>query len=297
MLSTGLVQSVASKHDCDASPLFFGAIHPGGQRMNSELLDIARDIAVAAGSMVAQRRSEGVTVADLKSSPVDVVTLADRESETLIRSLLLDARPDDGFFGEEGAVDAGTSGLTWVVDPIDGTVNYLYNIPNYAISIAVVDGTADPLTWTALAGCVLNPVSGEVYTASAGGGAFLGSTPISVAPAVDLSQSLVGTGFSYDAATRGRQGLVAAQLLPEIRDIRRFGSAALDLCNVASGRLNAYYERGLSPWDHAAAGLIAAEAGARVAGWNDAAASKDFLIAAEPNLSLALEKRLAEFGA
>jgi myo-inositol-1(or 4)-monophosphatase len=262
----------------------------------SALLEIARDVALTAGELVVRRRAEGVTVADLKSSPVDVVTAADRECETLIRSLLAAARPDDGFFGEEGAEDLGTSGLTWIVDPIDGTVNYLYNIPHYAISIAVVSGGGDPLTWTALAGCVLNPVSGEIYTASAGGGAFLGTEPINPAPAVELSQALVGTGFSYSAETRAEQGAIVATLLPEVRDIRRFGAASLDICAVASGRLNAYYERGLSPWDHAAAALIAREAGASVVGWNGQPPSKEFLIAGELSVERALTKRLVAMG-
>lgn len=266
---------------------------------NSELLELARGVAIAAGELVTRRRREGVTVADLKSSPVDVVTLADRESETLIRSMLADVRPEDGFFGEEthaaeAARDLGTSGLTWVVDPIDGTVNYLYDIPHYAISIAVVEGSRDPLTWRALAGVVLNPVTGELFSASAGGGAYLGSSAISVAPEVDLSQALVATGFSYVAQQRAQQGRLVADLLAGVRDIRRAGAASLDLCFVANGRLNAYFERGLSPWDHAAGGLIAREAGASVVGWDGAAAGTDFLIAAQPGVAAALERRLRE---
>jgi myo-inositol-1(or 4)-monophosphatase len=258
----------------------------------SALLRIARDVALTAGQLVVRRRAEGVTVADLKSSPVDVVTAADRECETLIRSLLATARPHDGFFGEEGADDTGTSGLTWIVDPIDGTVNYLYNIPHYAISIAVVSGGTDPLTWTALAGCVLNPVSGEIFTASAGGGAFLGDEPIRPAPAVELSQALVGTGFSYSAETRATQGAVVAALLPKVRDIRRFGAASLDICAVACGRLNAYFERGLSPWDHAAAALIVREAGATVVGENGQPPSKELLLAGEAGVAQLLTNQL-----
>src|SRR3954468_12381615 len=125
--------------------------------MTHELLDLARTVAVAAGELAARRRREGVTVADLKSSPVDVVTAADRETEALIRGMLADARPGDGFFGEESGAEKGSSGLTWVVDPIDGTVNYLYGIPHYGVSIAVVEGEPDPLTWRALAACVINP--------------------------------------------------------------------------------------------------------------------------------------------
>ena len=269
--------------------------------MNNELLDIAREVALAAGELVVRRRREGITIADRTSSPVDVVTLADRESEALIRSMIARARPDDGFFGEEGSADAtgsanGTSGLTWIVDPIDGTVNYLYGIPHYGISIAVVEGSADPLSWKALAGCVLNPVSGEMFTAAADGGAFLGTDRIEVAPPVELSEALVSTGFSYDSATRGLQGGLVARLLPEVRDIRRAGAASLDLCFVACGRSNAYFERGLSPWDHAAGALIAREAGASVTGRDGREPSAEFLLAAEPTVARALRKQLDELG-
>jgi len=264
--------------------------------MNSELLAIARDVALQAGALAKQRRSEGVEVAASKSSPVDIVTEADRETERLIRSLLADKRPDDGFFGEESDASSSSSGLHWIVDPIDGTVNFLYGIPHYAVSIAVVEGEPDPLSWRALAAAVVNPASGEVFTATDGGGAFLHDSPIRVAESVELSQALVATGFAYDSAMRGRQGAVVAQLLPEVRDIRRQGTASLDLCFVASGRLNAYFERTLSPWDHAAGALIAREAGARVSGLNGAAPSKDFIIAAEPSLADRLEARLLELG-
>ena len=264
--------------------------------MSAELLTIARRIAVQAGELAKQRRSEGVEVADSKSSPVDIVTEADRETERLIRSLLADARPDDGFFGEESDASSSTSGLHWIVDPIDGTVNFLYGIPHYAVSIAVVEGDPDPLTWRALAACVVNPASGEVFTGSEGGGAFLGESRIAVAPSVELSQALVATGFAYDSAMRGRQGAIVAQLLPEVRDIRRQGTASLDLCFVASGRLNAYFERTLSPWDHAAGALIAREAGARVSGLDGAAPSRDFIIAAEPSVADRLEARLLQLG-
>lgn len=264
--------------------------------MSSDLLTIARGVALQAGALAKQRRSEGVEVAASKSSPVDVVTEADRETELLIRSLLAEARAGDGFFGEESDASSSDSGLHWIVDPIDGTVNFLYGIPHYAISIAVVEGDPDPLTWRALAGCVFNPASGELFTAATGTGAFLGDAPIAVAAGVDLSQALVATGFAYDSAMRGRQGDVVARLLPEVRDIRRLGTASLDLCFVASGRFNAYFERTLSPWDHAAGALIAREAGARVSGLNGAAPSRDFILAAEPELADRLEARLHELG-
>jgi myo-inositol-1(or 4)-monophosphatase len=263
--------------------------------MNSELLNLARTIAVEAGELAQHRRKEGVEVADHKSSAVDVVTHADRETEAFIRARLADARPGDGFLGEESAAEHGTTGLTWVVDPIDGTVNFLYGIPHYAVSIAVVEGDPDPLTWTALAGCVVNPESGEVYSAAAGHGAFLGEERLQVAPAVDLSQALIATGFGYSADRRAEQGALVARLLPRVRDIRRLGTASLDLCFVAAGRLNGYYERGLNPWDHAAGALVAAEAGARVSGWSGRPANSEFILAAEPTVAEALERLLTEF--
>lgn len=263
---------------------------------HDELLTIASTIALRAGELAKKRRAEGIEVAATKSSPVDVVTEADRETEALIRSLLADARPDDGFFGEESGAEVGSSGLTWIVDPIDGTVNYLYGIPHYAVSIAVVEGEPDPLTWSALAGAVINPATGELFTATLGGGAQLGGAAIHVAESVELSQALVATGFSYDSATRGEQGAVIAGLLSRVRDIRRMGTASLDLCFVASGRTNAYFERSLSPWDHAAGALIAREAGATVIGLNGHAPSRDFILAAHPAVALELESTITAFG-
>jgi len=262
-----------------------------------ELLAIALAIALEAGDLASARRAEGVEVAASKSSVEDIVTAADRETEALIRARLREQRPDDGFFGEESGAEAGTSGLTWVVDPIDGTVNFLYGFPNYAISIAVVAGEPDPAAWTALAGVVLNPANGEVYTATAGGGAYLGEQRLSVATPVDLSQALIGTGFSYRAAVRREQAAVIAGLIGEVRDIRRMGSAALDLCAVASGRLNAYFERELNPWDQAAGALIATEAGARVSGLRGAPPTSAFVLAGEPTVAAELEKILLRLGA
>lgn len=263
---------------------------------HTDLLAIARDVALRAGELAKLRRSQGVSVAASKSSSVDIVTEADRETEALIRDALAAARPDDGFYGEESGAEKGSSGLTWIVDPIDGTVNFLYGIPHYAVSIAVVEGEPDPLTWTALAGCVVNPASGEVFTATAGGGAFLGEQPIHVAESVELSQALVATGFAYAAAMRGQQGKLVAELLPLVRDIRRLGTASLDLSFVACGRLNAYFERTLSPWDHAAGALIASEAGATVKGLGDAQPSRDFIIAAQPDVAARLEQTLMKLG-
>ena len=261
-----------------------------------ELLTIASTICSRASELAQKFRIEGVKVAATKSSPVDVVTKADRETEALIRSLLAQARPDDGFFGEETGAETGVSGLTWIVDPIDGTVNYLYGIPHYGVSIAVVEGEPDPLTWTALAGAVINPATGELFTATLGGGAYLGAASITVADPVDLSQALVATGFSYDSVVRGEQGVVIAGLLSKVRDIRRMGAASLDLCFVASGRYNAYFERTLSPWDHAAGALIAREAGAMVKGRGDEAPSRDLILAAHPSVALELESAIRQLG-
>ncbi len=271
--------------------------------MSLELLDLARSIAVEAGELAALRRREGVEVANTKSSVVDVVTEADREVERLIRNRLADARPDDGILGEEeGGAQTGTSGLTWVVDPIDGTTNYLYGIPHYAVSMAVVEGEPDPLTWLDVAGVVFNPASGELYAAAIGEGARVSAgstaaeTPINVAPMVPLAEALVGTGFAYASEMRGIQGGIVTGLLPKVRDIRRQGTASLDLCFVAAGRLNAFFERTLSPWDHAAGAIIAREAGAVVKGLGDNPPSRDFVLAAEPILAAAIEGELTALG-
>jgi len=264
--------------------------------MSTELLDLARAIALEAGELAARRRREGVEVAATKSSIVDVVTAADREVEELIRARIAAARPHDAVLGEEGGATGGSSGITWVVDPIDGTVNYLYGIPHYAVSIAVVEGEPDPAVWTPLAGVVHNPAIGELFTASRGGGAFLGDRPIRIADAVPLEVALVGTGFAYDAELRGTQGEVVARLLPRVRDIRRHGTASLDLVGVAVGRLNAFYERTLNPWDHGAGELIAREAGAVVKGLGVAWPSREFLITGHPDVVGPLEELLVELG-
>ncbi|HET7683203.1 MAG TPA: inositol monophosphatase family protein [Marmoricola sp.] len=223
-----------------------------------DLLRLAHEVARDAGRLVAGLRSAGVDVSDTKSSGTDIVTEADRASEELIRRRLLGARPEDGFLGEEGEGIAGSSGVEWVVDPIDGTVNYFLGLPNYAVSIAAArDGQV-------VAGVVLNPVSGEEYTAARGSGAARNGRPISTRDPRPVARMVVSTGFSYEAAVRSRQAQAVAGLLAEVADIRRFGSCALDLCAVACGQSDGYVEEGVHPWDHAAAGLVAEEAGARV---------------------------------
>ena len=261
---------------------------------NTDLLTIARRVGLEAGALAARRRAEGVEVAATKSSIVDVVTLADREVEAYVRAAIADVRPDDGFLGEESTGTTGGSGLTWIVDPIDGTVNYLYGIPQYAVSIAVVEGGADPAEWNTLAGCVVNPANGEVFTAAQGGGAYLGAQQLQVNAGVSLEQTLLSTGFSYSAETRSRQGQVLAGILGQVRDIRRAGSASLDLCWVAAGRLDAYAERGLNPWDHAAGALVVREAGGHVGGFDGDAESIRFLLAADATLADELEPILRD---
>jgi len=259
----------------------------------AELLDLAREAAVRGGELALRRRREGVQVAATKSSPEDIVTHADRETEELIRGILADARPDDGFLGEESEATSGSSGLTWVVDPIDGTVNFLYGLPFWAVSIAVVEGDPDPATWNALAGAVYSPSLDELYTAASGGGASLNGQPITVNRGVEPAMALVGTGFAYSAQRRVRQADVVSGLVDRVRDIRRLGAASLDLCAVAAGRLDLFYERGLNPWDLAAGALIANEAGAKVGGFAGRAAGSDLLIAAAPDLYGAVEPVLA----
>ncbi len=230
------------------------------------LVDVAEALAREAGALILDGRRRHVSVAATKSSAQDVVTAMDLASEALLRRRLAELRPDDGILGEEEGFQAGTSGITWVVDPIDGTVNYLYGLPAYAVSVAAVVGPPQPATWTALAGCVFAPEDGRTYTAGRGLGARLDGRVLQVNAARTLIDSLVGTGFGYTASRRTSQARIVAELLPRVRDIRRVGSAALDLCTLAAGGLDLYYERGLQPWDLAAGALVAQEAGAQVTG-------------------------------
>lgn len=261
------------------------------------LLDLARDIALRASEFALDARRAGVSVAATKSTPTDVVTAADRDTEALIRSLILDARPEDGIVGEEESTRIGTSGIDWVVDPIDGTVNFLYGIPAWAVSIAVVEGAAGgDVGGTTLAGVVVNPVTGELFEASAGGGARLAGRELAVNTGVPIASALIGTGFGYSAEKRHEQTTVLLELITKVRDIRRIGSAALDLCAVAAGRLDGYYERGLNAWDHSAGALIAREAGARVGGPHGGRENRELLVAAAPGLYEELAAALRDAG-
>jgi myo-inositol-1(or 4)-monophosphatase len=250
----------------------------------AELLDLAVATAREAGDLVARGRGTAGEHVQVKSSSVDLVTAVDRASEELVVGRLLGARPEDGLLGEEGGERPGATGVRWIVDPIDGTTNFVYGVPAYAVSIAAeVDGAVQ-------AGAVLNAATGELFTATLGGGAHgsvPGSAPVPLrcgSPA-SLGQSLVATGFGYRAEQRRAQGAVVAALLPEVRDIRRIGSAALDLCNVAAGRVDAFYEAHLNAWDFAAGALIAAEAGAVVTGLPGRPFGSPLGIAAAPSVA------------
>jgi myo-inositol-1(or 4)-monophosphatase len=226
--------------------------------LHDELLELALRVAREAGELVRTRRGVGVRVAATKSSATDVVTEADRASEALILERILAARPDDTVLGEEGSDTIGTSGVRWVVDPIDGTVNYFLGLPQYAVSIGVeVDGVVQ-------VGVVVNAATGDEYAAVRGRGATRNERRIEVRAPRPLDRSVVSTGFNYELAIRERQAAAVAKMLVRVADIRRFGSCALDLCALASGQSDGYVEEGCMPWDHAAGGLIAEEAGAIV---------------------------------
>jgi myo-inositol-1(or 4)-monophosphatase len=258
---------------------------------------LATELATEAGRFVRDGRPDRVEVAATKSSAVDPVTAMDRASEELLRERIAAARPYDAILGEEGSDVPGTSGLTWVVDPIDGTVNYLYGVASYAVSVAVVAGPPDPARWTALAGAVHSVVDGRTWSAARGQGATCDGRPLRVNEPASLSACLVGTGFGYAARVRAHQAQVLTHVLPRVRDIRRLGSAAIDLCLLAEGRLDLYYERGLNPWDLAAGALVAAEAGATVTGLRGEPAGTTMAVAGAAPRVAELTRLLEEAGA
>jgi myo-inositol-1(or 4)-monophosphatase len=239
------------------------------------LRDLAEQLALEAAGLARRRRAEGVAVADTKSSDTDVVTETDREVEQLLRDRLAELRPGDGFVGEEGSdlAPVGEERVSWVVDPIDGTVNFLYGLPSVAVSIAASVGG------TVLAGAVVNVFTGTSWTAALGHGATRDGQPLRVRAVPPLHERLVLTGFSYEVERRVLQGRAVAALLAHVRDIRRNGSAALELCALAEGAADAYVEEALNLWDHAAGGLIATEAGATV-GHHPGIGGADCVIAA-----------------
>ncbi|MEV4760200.1 inositol monophosphatase family protein [Micromonospora sp. NPDC049559] len=262
----------------------------------AELLEIAVTVARQAAGTAQAMRAEGVSGVTTKSTATDVVTAADRAVERQAVAELRRLRPDDTVLGEEygdsgAGATAAPGAVRWILDPIDGTVNYLYGLPQYAVSLAAeVDGEV-------VAGVVRNAATGDEWTATRGGGAWRDGRRLRASTETDLGQALVATGFGYDAARRTHQANVLVGLIPYVRDIRRFGAAALDLCLAAEGAVDAYYEKGLNAWDHAAGGLVAAEAGLRVAGLHGAAPGPDLVVAAPPALFDQLHDRLARLDA
>jgi fructose-1,6-bisphosphatase/inositol monophosphatase family enzyme len=250
---------------------------------------LAADLAKGAADLVSSytHAEQDVTA---KSTETDLVTQTDRAAESWLVEQILAARPRDAILGEEGGERPGTSGVRWVIDPIDGTVNYVLGIPQYAVSVAAeVDGTV-------VAGAVCNPATGALYTAVVGQGAYCGDRRLTGPRDVPLARAVLGTGFGYEAGRRARQVRLLAGLLPDIADVRRMGAAALDLCAVASGQLDGYFEIGLNPWDFAAGVLIATEAGCAASGLGGDAPSTALTVVAGRGLLPELMRRLTELG-
>jgi myo-inositol-1(or 4)-monophosphatase len=272
-----------------------------------QLQTVAETLAAEAAAFVRRRRAEvfgadagtdGDAAVQSKTTPTDPVTVVDTETERLLRDRLAQLRSGDAILGEEigGPTDPATAGaVTWVLDPIDGTVNFVYGIPSYSVSVAAqVEGVS-------VAGAVADVVGGRLYSAATGLGAHVidadGTRPLRCSAVDDLSLALVGTGFAYSTRRRTVQAELVSKILPVVRDVRRIGSAALDLCMVAAGRLDAYYEHGLHVWDSAAGALIAAEAGARVVlpEPGDPERNAALVIAAAPGIADQLLAALAQF--
>lgn len=245
----------------------------------SALLDLALSVAQQAGELLMKRPLTFEVTS--KSVAIDIATQMDRDSEKLIVDSLLAARGDDGIIGEEGSARPSSSGITWVIDPVDGTVNYLYGLPGWSVSIAAKDAEG------VLVGVVHSPTIGSTWTATRGGGAFFNGRPIHCNDPIALNRALIGTGFVYDVSMRAEQGKVVSALLPQIRDIRRMGSAAVDICYVAMGAFDGYFEIGLKEWDLAAAHVIASESGAQIS-----TDSRDLTCCAGPSLYPLLSEAL-----
>ena len=257
-----------------------------------ELLHLASELAVRAGRLARDGRAElGVTFTDTKSSATDMVTEFDKANEALIVGGILAARPHDAIVGEEGTDTPGTSGVDWLIDPIDGTTNFMYGLPGWAVSIAARTAAGTQV------GVVYVPAVDELFTASAGGGARLNGAPISCSTTDEIALALVATGFSYSSERRAVQALRVAHLLPQVRDLRRFGAAAADLCNLAAGRVDVYFEQWLGPWDLAAGELIAREAGCLTSSLDGHDVRPESVIAANPRLIGPMRALVAEIDA
>lgn len=251
------------------------------------LLSVAVDAARAAGSLLLERFSAPAHGVERKSSSTDMVSDADRDSERLIRKRLRASRPDDAIVGEEGEPSEGSSGLRWVIDPLDGTTNYLFGIPQWAVSVACEDADGG------LVGVVHSPCQDETFTATRGGGAWLDGRRLAVSNKEDLSDALIATGFSYLPSERAAEAAVVARLLPLVRDIRRAGAASLDIAWTAAGRFDGYYEVPTHHWDWAAGVVVAREAGAVVSQLAPVGPSGPGLVIAGPNLHEALQELVA----
>ncbi len=255
---------------------------------------LAWEAALSAGQLLLTGRDEALTVST-KTTATDFVTHMDIRSEAAIRDLILAQRPSDGVLGEEGGERLGSSGVRWVVDPLDGTINFTYGQPMWAVSVAA------EVAGQVVVGVVDVPMIGETYVAVRGCGSYLvtaaATSRLQVSEPVGLASALVATGFGYAADRRAAQGHTVAQILPEVRDIRRGGAAAVDLCFLAGGRVDAYYERGVRPWDFAAGALIVAEAGGVVGAPAGLADNDELLWATSPGLAQALAELLARTGA
>jgi myo-inositol-1(or 4)-monophosphatase len=258
-----------------------------------ELRDLAVDVAREAGALLLDGQRRARAVVETKSTRTDMVTEMDRAAEALIVTRLHAARPGDAVLGEEGGEREASAagGVRWVVDPLDGTTNYLYGHPTFAVSIAAESGGRT------LVGVVFDPAHDELFEAVEGRGARCNGEPVRVSAKADLATALVGTGFGYEAERRARQARVLAGVLPHVRDIRRGGAAALDLCWVACGRLDAFYEQGLQPWDLAAGLLVLAEAGGASGDLDGGPARPGCVLAATPALLGPLRALLVGAGA
>lgn len=256
----------------------------------TELRDLAVHLADRAGQLMLSRRVAGFSVST-KSSATDVVTDADHAVEQLLRNELARWRPEDSVLGEEGGERARAGAeVRWVLDPIDGTVNFMLGLPQFAVSIAA------QVAGRTVAGCVLNPSSGDLFSAAVGEGAYLGSRRLTGPRSVPLDQAVVATGFSYDAGRRARQGRAAGELLGHVGNLRRSGSAALDLCYLAAGWVDLYYEGPLGEWDFAAGLLIAEEAGVQTSGLGDRPAGPQLVAGGHPDVAPKFFQLLTDLG-